>query len=283
MKNLLAENRTIFLDGSMGAVLLKNGVESTKIKDVCIHSPELVERIHKDYVDAGCDIILTSTFNVSPTEKDETNRAILDAGLSVARKAVAETNCKVALGFGPTGKIYYPYSKETIEVAYDFYAPLIRDFSHRADLIIFETMADITELKGAIKACEDFSSVPVFISMTFTKKERTWIGARLKEYIDVINSASNVIAVGLNCTLTPKEMVPLLQKLKEAVSLPIFAEPNMGSPYVDENGQTAYKMTSDEFVEDMMELHNIGINILGGCCGSDAECIRKLKEKIENL
>ncbi len=279
----IKENTPILLDGSMGALLIAKGLSSQKIHRLNIDDPDVITQIHKDYLKAGCDIILTNTFNITPESMEKcalTVEETVRGAVKAAKKAVIDyPNACIALNLGPSGKIFEPIGKTPYQSAYDHYKVQINAALDHVDLIVIETISDLTEMRACVDAVQNSCNLPIFAAMTFTAKEKTWLGTTLKQWAELSNEL-NIDAAGLNCTMTPEEMLPVLMKFKEIITHAVFAEPNKGQPeFAGEN--IFYQMSPQLFAENVMKIYDNGIKIIGGCCGSDAECMALIRKAID--
>ncbi len=275
----LKQESPFLLDGSMGAVLMAEGCKPAEILPMNITNPEMIQGIHKGYFASGCDAVITNTFNLnrfSLPHMDFSAKEITEAALRNALAAKEGFPDRfAALGLGPSGE-------KDFESAYELYREILSVDYCDADLVILETAGNITDVEAARKAVRESSALPFWASLTFKENERTWFGTSLEEWTEYINS-SDLGAAGINCTLTPKEMLPIAVKLKRAISIPCFAEPNRGQPKKTKSG-FEYELAAGDYAKGLAEFSENGIGILGGCCGADRECMEKaaqiLKAKI---
>ena len=290
--------KTYILDGAMGTMLQRSGMgaDETSTHFGQAH-PEILTNIHKQYIDAGADIIYAATFGINRYKMDELDVSLEEA-VKVALKAAGEARAeaaeegrdvKVALGLGPIGELLEPMGTLSFEDAYETFAQVIRAAVKAgkegcsccgcdsachcgADLIVIETMTDLYEVKAAVLAAKENSDLPVMVSMTFEQNERTFTGVSL-EAMAVTLEGLGVDAMGINCSLGPVEILPMARKLRSLTDLPVFAKPNAGLP---DPATGDYDITCDQFVAKMAEYIDAGINMLGGCCGTDPEYIKGL-------
>lgn len=284
LKERIQKNDTILLDGSMGAILIKMGLGGAKIHRLNTEQPEIISEIHKQYFAAGCDIILTNTFNITPESMQKADLSVeetVQGAVAAAKEAKNDYSDRyIALNLGPTGKMMEPYGQHPYHSAYDYFKLQIDSAYTDVDLFVIETISDVTEMKAAIQACRDTCDKPILAAMTFTAKEKTWLGVTLDQWADLINE-SDITAGGINCTLTPAEMLPIAQKLQKMINKPLFVEPNRGQPETD-GTNTIYHMSSETFADGLIDFHKSGIHIIGGCCGSDPDCIKATYEKLHH-
>ena len=283
VRELINNHESLLMDGSIGALLIAQDIIGAKMHRINIEEPEILTQIHQAYLDAGCDIILTNTFNITPETLHKTNMTIAEivtGAVHAAEKAFSGNKGKfLALDLGPSGKMLEPIGDSSFGDAYEHYKAQIEPVKNDIDLIVLETISDLKEMESAITAINDICDVPIFAAMTFTEKMKTWLGVSLEEWAELANKTPLDVA-GINCTLTPKQMLPLILKFKEMVDLPVFAEPNRGQPE-KVGDKTIYRMSAKQFANDVMEIYDAGINIIGGCCGSDPECLHIIREEID--
>ncbi|HOO75416.1 MAG TPA: homocysteine S-methyltransferase family protein, partial [Tepiditoga sp.] len=246
-------------------------------------NPDLIYKIHKSYADAGTDFITTNTFGANRYKLFKSGFSpddIISNAIKIAKKA--SSGQKIALDIGPIGKLMEPSGPLNFEEAYDiFKEEVISGVKNGADLIIIETISDIYEAKAAILAAKENSELPVICTMTFDSDGRTFTGTDIITMVNVIENL-NVDALGVNCSLGPKEMLPNVKKILEYSSLPVIVQPNAGLPKMRE-GKTFYDITPCEFSKYVTEMIDYGVKIVGGCCGTDENYIKELKKNIKDL
>ncbi len=263
-----------FFDGGMGSMLnLKAGELPEKLN---ITEPEKVFAVHKAYAQAGAQFITTNTFGASSLKYDNVDE-IVKAGVELAKKA----GKSVALDLGPTGKLLKPMGELDFEKAVELFAEVVNAGKDGSDVIIIETMSDTYELKAAVLAAKENSTLPVIASMIFDDKGRLLTGADVKSACAMLEGL-RVDVIGINCGLGPKQMIPILKELRECTSLPIIVMPNAGLPE-SVNGKTVYNVSPEEFAENMREIAEIGVSYLGGCCGTTPEHISKMIELCRDI
>lgn len=241
-----------------------------------ISDPERVYKVHKAYADAGSDIITANTFGANRLKYDNVEE-LVEAGVKLAKK----TGKQVALDLGPTGKLLKPMGDLDFEECVSIYAQVVNAGKKDADLILIETMGDTYEIKAAMLAAKENSDLPIFVSMIFDERGRLLTGADVKTALAVVEGLG-ADAIGFNCGLGPKQMIPLVKELAQYTSTPIMVNPNAGLPE-SVNGKTVYNVDADEFAALMKEIAEIGVCYLGGCCGTTPEHIRALIEKTRDV
>lgn len=263
-----------YFDGGMGSMLnLRAGELPEQLN---ITQPQRVLDVHMAYAKAGADIITANTFGANPLKYDNCAE-LVKAGVRLAKK----TGKRVALDIGPTGRLLKPVGDLDFEDCVEAFAEVVRAGKEDADLILIETMGDTYEIKAAVLAAKENSDLPVFVSMIFDENGRLLTGADVKTALAVVEGLG-VDAVGLNCGLGPKQMIPLVRALAEYSSTPIMVNPNAGLPE-SVNGQTVYNVESAEFAELMAQIAEIGVCYLGGCCGTTPEHIKALVERTKDI
>ncbi|MBR5245738.1 MAG: homocysteine S-methyltransferase family protein [Clostridia bacterium] len=269
----------LFFDGGMGTELQKNGLKKGELPELLnIHSPEIVKKVHKSYLDAGCDIITTNTFGANGLKFDNVNEIVTNA-VQIVKDAINESgrNAYTALDVGPIGKLLEPYGDLPFEDAYNlFKEQVIAGENAAADLVLIETMGDLYEIKAAVLAAKENTNLPIFVSMIFDKKGTLLTGADIKTAIVTLEGLG-VNAIGLNCGLGPDQMLDLLKEMTKYSSTPIFIQPNAGLP-VSINGETVYNVTPEEFAEKQLKILENGACALGGCCGTNPMHIKAMIE-----
>lgn len=278
----------IFFDGAMGTMLQKYGMQTGEIPEILnIKNPDILYRIHSEYLKAGSDIITANTFGVNALKlqnTDYTVEQIVKAGIDLAKSAVNKSKSQkyVALDVGPTGKLLEPTGTLSFEDAYNLFKEVcIKGSEYGADLIIIETMSDIYEVKAAVLAAKENTDLPVICTMTFDENGRTLTGSDVITMVAVLEGLK-VDCLGINCGLGPEQIESLYKKLKAYSSTPIILQPNAGMP-VYSNGTTQYSIGSSEFAQYMHRFANMGAAILGGCCGTTPEHIKNMVDMCRSV
>ncbi|WP_455500218.1 homocysteine S-methyltransferase family protein [Gemmiger sp.] len=285
IREVFDRKRFVFLDGGMGTQLQARGLQpGQKPELAALEMPNTLTAIHTDYANAGADILLANTFGANAKKLagcGHTVEEVVAASIACARKAAETTGACVALDIGPLGELLVPAGTLSFEDAYDEFAQVIRaGAAAGADLVFLETMTDLYELKAAILAAKENCDLPVFTSMSFESRGRTFTGCTVESYA-VTAAGLGADAVGINCSLGPKEILPFAQRLCRSVpaGVPVFVKPNAGLP----NPDGSYNLDPDEFAAEMKEYAAIGVSIVGGCCGTTPAFIAKLHETFTPL
>ena len=272
--------RFVFLDGGMGTQLQKRGLQpGQKPELAALEMPDILTAIHRDYAAAGADILLANTFGANAKKLAGCGHSVeevVSASIACARRAGDETGALVALDIGPLGELLAPAGTLAFEDAYEEFAQVIRaGAAAGADLVFLETMTDLYELKAAILAAKENCTLPVFTSMSFESRGRTFTGCTVESYA-VTAAGLGADAIGINCSLGPAEILPFAQRLCRSVpaGLPVFVKPNAGLP----NPDGSYNLDAAKFAAEMQAYAATGISMVGGCCGTTPEYIAKLKE-----
>ncbi len=276
--------RILFLDGGMGSQLQERGLQAGELPETwnLIHPDHLLD-VHKKYIEAGADIILANTFGANRF-KYENLEEIITAGIQNAKEAVAMSGRDVMVGLdlGPTGKLLKPMGTLDFEEAVSVFGEVVRlGEKAGADIIVIETMSDTYELKAAVLAAKENSSLPIIATVVFGENEKMLTGATPEAVVALLEGL-RVDALGMNCGLGPVQMQSILETMAPICSSPIAISPNAGLPRT-ENGQTVYDVGPDEFAEHMEAIVRGGAWIAGGCCGTTPAHIKAMVERCKNL
>lgn len=275
----LLKNEFVYLDGAMGTVLQAKGLEMGGIPEVLnIEKPEWLTDIHKQYIEAGADIIYANTFGANRFKLAGCGfgvSEIIEAAVENAKAARGEKNVLIALDIGPIGQLLEPTGTLSFEEAYDIFREAVIAGSG-CDVIVFETMTDLYELKAALLAAKENSDKPVICTMTFEENMRTFTGCSISSMALTLEGLG-ADAIGVNCSLGPKELYPLVKELCSWTSLPVVVKPNAGLPDPVTN---EYSIEPEEFAELMKRLVPLGVKIFGGCCGTSPDYIKALRNAV---
>ena len=286
-KNLLNE-KVLILDGATGTELQKyNFLEGVATpEELNIKFPKRIQKIYSSYIDSGSDIILANTFGanrlkLSQYKLDTKINEIINVGVSIAKKEAKKTNSFVAGDISSVGAYLYPLGNVYFDDAYQAFKEQAKILSDSGvDLIIIETMTEIKELKAAILAVKDVCELPIITQMSFTQEGTTVTGTDILSFIAMAESLE-IDAIGMNCSVGPETLLQLAKFMAKNTNLPISFKPNAGMPqYI--NRQTIFPGTSEEFVKICLQAYNYGINMFGGCCGTNPEYIKLLSSNLKN-
>lgn len=271
-----------FLDGAMGTMLQQKHPEPLPCPGVlCRSDPEFVTSIHRAYVDAGTQILCANTFGMNRYKLQNSGFSVADlipAAIGCARAACGPET-RVALDVSPIGQLLEPYGTLAFEEAYEIFREVMRLGAEAgADLIFLETMTDLYEVKAALLAAKENTNLPVFASMTFEENGRTFTGCTVEAMAAVLEGLG-ADAVGMNCSLGPRELYPLVERLCAATALPVLVKPNAGLP---DPATGEYHISPAAFAEEMKRFADLGAAYLGGCCGTTPEFLRELSARLAN-
>lgn len=276
-----------FFDGAMGTVLQSKGLKLGEVPErFNFTHRDLVEAVHLDYLEAGADCVTTNTFGANRYKMVDTSYSVeevITQAVAIARGAVAKRGSgQVVLDIGSTGKLLEPVGDVSFEEAYEvFKEQVVAGEKAGADLVLFETFTDLYELKAAVLAAKENSQLPIYCTMTFEATGRTFFGTSLEAMVLTLE-ALGVDALGINCSLGPKELVPLVEKLMSLASIPVLVQPNAGLPDM-KDGKAVYNITEEEFSYYMGHFRALGVSILGGCCGTTPSYIRSVVDKVHTI
>ncbi len=262
----------VLFDGAFGTLLQKKaGNVGTLPERLNEERPELIADIHRAYLDAGADVITANTFGANPLKagSKELSDRLIRAGVALARKVAKDKFA--ALDIGPSGRLLEPMGSMTFEEAYQCFADVVDAGKEGADLILIETMADLQEMRAALLAAREHSDLPVLCSMTFEENGRTFAGCDPLCY--AMACAPLADAVGVNCSLGPAKLLPVVRAILSATDKPVIVQANAGLPDADLN----YDVSAEEFAEVYRTFLDEGVQIIGGCCGTTPEYIRLLR------
>ena len=258
----------IFFDGALGTRIQAEAPEAKIPDELNITKPDLIQKLHKEYVDAGANVITTNTFGANDFKLSTSKYSleeIITSGVNNA-KEVAQ-GAYVALDIGPLGKMMEPIGDMTFNEAYEqFKKQVLTGKNAGCDLIIIETMSDISEARIAVLAAKENSDLPVICTMTFNKDGKTMFGLDPVAMVAILEGLK-VDALGINCSFGPEQLLPIVEKLVTYSSIPIIVQPNAGLPVVIGN-KTHYDIDEKTFVDHMKKMVHMGVSIVGGCCGT---------------
>ena len=329
-RELLKEDQLTYLDGGMGTMLQARGLKpGERPEEFGMQHPEVVEEVHRLYLEAGSNILYANTFGANPrklkcasistadavknairiarraVEKYETEEATKLAGRtklagmtepagrtepagskkSAGRKEVEEEDKirqphAVALDVGPIGELLEPLGTVTFEDAYEAYAETMKAGAEAgADLVVIETFTDLQDARAAVLAAKENTNLPVWVTMTFEESGRTFTGTTISAFAMTME-ALGVEAVGINCSLGPNEILPLIQEMAEWTRLPLIVKPNAGLP---DPATGEYHLKASDFADQMLPFAKLPVYVMGGCCGTNPDYIRELVKSTINI
>ena len=282
------KNNILYLDGGMGTLLQARGLLAGELPELWnLSHPDVITNIHKQYFDAGSNVVNTNTFGANCLKfgVDELD-AIIGAAIKNARRAADESIGAqpkwVALDIGPTGKMLAPYGDLDFEDAVSIFAQTIRlGVKHGADLVMIETMSDSYETRAALLAAKENSDLPVFVSCAFGEDGKLMTGADPAAMVAMLEGLG-ADAIGINCSFGPRKLMGVIKEYLKYASIPVIFKPNAGLPSVKE-GRTVYDLSPKDFATDMADAVSLGARVVGGCCGTTPEYIKALVEKTAEM
>lgn len=278
--------RILFFDGAMGTMLQKNGLAAGELPELWnLTHPRVITDIHRQYLDAGADILIANTFGANGVKLhgcEYTVGEIITAAVKLAKGAVGSGPQLVAMDIGPTGKLMKPLGDLGFEQAYDIFKEMaVAGEKAGADMILLETLSDTYECKAAVLAAKENTSLPVFVTMMFDEKGKLLTGGDIPAMVALLEGLG-VDGLGFNCGLGPAQMLKLLPQLAECCSIPVIVNPNAGLPR-NVNGETVFDVHPEEFAKAMEEIAKGGAWMIGGCCGTTPEHIAAMTARCRNI
>ncbi|MCD8332562.1 MAG: homocysteine S-methyltransferase family protein [Clostridiales bacterium] len=288
-------NRLIILDGAMGTMLQNAGLALGARPEIFgLEHPDILEKIQREYVEAGSDVIYANTFGANAHKLRGTGHTVeelVTANVAAARRAAGSCESvpengdrrkkvRVALDVGPIGELMEPLGTLAFDDAYEIYKELvIAGEKAGADLIVFETMTDLYEVKAAVLAAKENSALPVWVTMNFEASGRTFTGTLVSSMAATLDGLG-VDAMGINCSLGPQEIFPMIKEMRRWTDKPLIIKPNAGLP---DPATGEYDMDAQEFARQMQPFLEMGIAMGGGCCGTTPEFIRELAGLVREM
>lgn len=281
LTELLDRKDFVFLDGGMGTMLQALGIETEHVPEMLnLTDPASIMKIHRMYAESGSDIVYANTFGANRFKLRRCGHSVeevVSAGVKNAREAVGG-KALTALDIGPLGQLLEPSGSLSFEEAYDCFREIVlagRD----ADVIVIETMTDLCETKAALLAAKENSDKPVLVTMTFEENMRTFTGVS-PDAMSAVLTGLGADAIGVNCSLGPAELLPVLEKICADTPLPVIAKPNAGLP---DPSTGLFNVSPEDFASSAISLAEAGVSILGGCCGTTPGHIKALVQALSGI
>lgn len=281
LTELLDRKDFVFLDGGMGTMLQALGIETEHVPEMLnLTDPASIMKIHRMYAESGSDIVYANTFGANRFKLRRCGHSVeevVSAGVKNAREAVGG-KALTALDIGPLGQLLEPSGSLSFENAYDCFREIVlagRD----ADVIVIETMTDLCETKAALLAAKENSDKPVLVTMTFEENMRTFTGVS-PDAMSAVLTGLGADAIGVNCSLGPAELLPVLEKICVDTPLPVIAKPNAGLP---DPSTGLFNVSPEDFASSALSLAEAGVSILGGCCGTTPGHIKALVQALSGI
>lgn len=283
VRDLLGKELIIF-DGAMGTMLQKSGLKLGQCPEVFnVERPDVIKSIHREYLESGANIITTNTFGANEKKLAVTGyevEEIIGSAVKIAKEAISNYSGYIALDLGPIGELLEPMGTLSFDEAYEiFKRQIIAGVKNGVDLILIETMTDLYETKAAILAVKENCDLPVFVTMTFEKNQRTFTGC-IPEAMVLTLEGLGVDGLGVNCSLGPKDLIPIVKRIAEVSKKSIMVQANAGLPKI-KDGKTTFDIDEKNFADGAEEFFNLGATIIGGCCGTTSDYIREVKKRLE--
>ena len=277
-------DQLLFLDGGMGTMLQKSGLKPGELPELlALTNPELLTAVHRQYVEAGADVVNANTFGANRRKLAKlgvTVEEVVTAAIAAAQKACEGTSARVALDVGPLGELLEPLGTLDFASAVAQFAEQVRaGVKAGADLIAIETMTDLQEARAALIAAKENSDLPVLVTMSFDENGRTFTGCTPAAMAATLTGLG-ADAIGVNCSLGPAQLLGVLRELCASTSLPVVAKPNAGLP---DPVSGCYDVGPADFAEAMAEAVAAGVSVVGGCCGTTPDYIRALHARVRSM
>lgn len=263
----------LIFDGAFGTELEKRGIMSKCPEMLNITAPDQIAAIHKSYIEAGCDFITTNTFGANRIKMPDLDRAMaIRSAIGLASRF--RTTQKVMMDIGPLGKMLYPMGELTFDDAYEAFKEMVVTARDLVDGFILETFTDLYELKCALLAVKENSDKPVFTTMTFDATGHSLTGTSPRIMAELMSNMG-ADAVGVNCSLGPDDLRPIVAELLQYSDKPVLVQPNRGLPTL-KDGKATYSLSQEDFASTMAEFCQQGVAVIGGCCGTNPDFIRAI-------
>lgn len=273
LRELLASDRYLLLDGAMGTMLQRSGLKLGGLpEELNFTAPELIEDIHRQYINAGAMAVYTNTFGANRHKLQHSKYSVTEVvkqAVAIARKACEGTDALVGLDVGSIGRMLRPTGDMPVDEAYDIFREIMVAGSD-ADFIAIETMTDLMEIKTALLAAKENTDLPVICTMSFEQNMRTFTGCSAAAMALTLSSLGADV-VGMNCSLGPAEAMPIVDEILKWSSVPVLIRPNAGLP---DPATNEYNITPEEYAELIGEMAEKGVKLFGGCCGTSPDFIR---------
>ena len=275
------KNNLLYLDGGMGTLLQAKGLKAGELPERWnLTHPEIITEIHKNYYDAGSNVVSTNTFGANILKFDEAElEEIIRCAVVNAKRARNESKSNqpkwIALDIGPTGKMLAPYGELQFESAVEVFKRTVElGVKYGVDLVIIETISDAYETKAALLATKEVTSLPVLVSNAYGENGTLMTGASPKSMVALIEGMG-ADALGVNCSFGPSMLAPICREYLKYASIPVLLKPNAGLPKVI-NGDTKYDISANQFALECKALVEEGVRVVGGCCGTTPSYIEEL-------
>ena len=289
IREYLKKDKVLIFDGAMGTMLQNNGLRTGENPELfAYNNPDILIDIHKQYFDAGCNVVLTCTFGCNELKlPDEVNvEEVIDNAVKRAKEAIklsgSDKEKYVALDVGPIGEMLEPMGTLSFDRAYEiFKRQIVQGTKSGADVIVIETMMDLYEIKAAVLAAKENSDLPVFATMTFDESGRSFTGCLPESMVYTIEGLG-VDAIGVNCSLGPNQLLPIVERIVETANIPVMVQANAGLPSIID-GKAVYDINPDDYFKGVEKFVTTGAKIIGGCCGTNPDYINKISDNVDSV
>ncbi len=273
----------LFCDGGTGTFLQEHGLQGGELPETWnVSHPEVILELYESYLKAGADIFNTNTFGLNSLKFPGRIEELMDAAVSLAKQARINTgreDAYIAIDIGPTGKLLEPMGDLSFDRAVELFGEAMAAGEKAGgDLILIETMSDSYEAKAAVLAAKEYTDLPVIVTTVYDQKGKLLTGGNVDSTVAMLEGLG-VDALGMNCGMGPDLMIPMVERMVEVASVPIVVNPNAGLPRT-EGDKTVFDVTPEEFSDIMCKIADMGVQVLGGCCGTTPEHIRQTAEKV---
>ncbi|MGL5380947.1 homocysteine S-methyltransferase family protein [Clostridium sp.] len=285
IRDYIKDNIFLF-DGAMGTMLQKKGLKLGEHPELLnIKEPKLIEEVHREYINSGAMVITTNTFGANERKLEGTGYSVEDVIKSAMDRAInakGEGETLIALDVGSIGELLEPMGTLSFDEAYEiFKRQMVYGEKQGANIILIETMTDLYETKAALLAAKENTELPVFCTMSFEQNERTFTGCT-PESMAITLEGLGADAIGVNCSLGPVEILPIIKRIIEWTNVPVMVQPNAGLPSLS-LGDAVYDISKKDFKDGILKFIEEGVTIVGGCCGTTPEYIHEIKESISGI
>lgn len=273
---MISNSEFLIFDGAMGTMLQKRGLKTGELPEMLnFTAADTILSIHKEYVAAGADVVSTNTFGANSHKmggKAEVAE-VVTAAVNISKQSGAKY---VALDVGPTGALLKPMGSLDFEEAVDIFKEQISAGAVAgADIVIIETMSDLLETKAAVIAAKECCNLPVIASMSYQENGRTFLGVDAAAATVTLCSLG-VSAVGINCSLGPDKLLPIVETITKYATVPVIVQANAGLPSIVD-GETVFNISAESYAQSVAKMIDMGVSVIGGCCGTTPEYISKIK------
>ena len=274
----------LFCDGGTGTFLQDHGLQGGELPETWnVDHPDVILELNEGYLKAGSDIFNTNTFGLNSLKFPGRVEELMTAAVEIAKQARINTgreDAYIAIDVGPTGKLLEPMGDLSFDRAVELFGEVMSAGAKAGgDLILIETMSDSYEAKAAVLAAKEYTDLPVIVTVVFDQKGKLLTGGGVDSVVAMLEGLG-VDALGMNCGMGPDLMIPMVERMVQVASVPIVVNPNAGLPRT-EGGKTVFDVTPEEFSEVMCQIADMGVQVLGGCCGTTPEHIRQTVEKVK--